>query len=141
MKKDCLKLECRIIMGIMLLCASNGVAQTAEIPVAKYRADRILIKPTSSDISAVHAQLGTKVYRQYPLFGNIQVISVPPQLTVQEAIAGYQKSGLVHYAEPDYEGTAVAVPNDPLFPDQWSYIVLGLPAHGSLLYNQFLFAN
>jgi len=72
----------------MVLCASRGFAQNAEIPVAKYRADRILIKPIRSDISDVHAQLGTKVYRQYPLFGNIQVISVPPQLSAQEAIAG-----------------------------------------------------
>jgi hypothetical protein len=67
------------------------------------------------------------------LFGNIQVISVPPQLTVQEAIAGYQKSGLVHYAEPDYEGTAVAVPNDPLFPDQWSYKNIGFAWYRNFL--------
>jgi subtilisin family serine protease len=89
----------------------QAVAQT-------YRQDRILIKPSVANIDALHTQLGTRVLRRYPQIGNIQVVQLPAGTTVPQAIAQFQNSGQVAYAEPDYIVHAVVTnPNDPKFAD------------------------
>lgn len=100
----------------LLLSAGQGHTQTAE-----YRQDRILIKPSvtpTEALAALHGQLGTTALRSFPRIGNIQVVQLPSRLTVQQAIAAFENSGLVIYAEPDYLAQTMQVfPNDPRFVD------------------------
>ena len=90
-----------------------GNAQEA---AAKWRNDQILIVPLVEDIPQVHAQAKAQVHRKFPRLGNIQVIRLPANLAVKDAIDLYLKSGLVRYAEPDWIGEPTATPNDPYFP-------------------------
>ncbi len=43
----------------------------------------------------------------------MQVIQLPPGANIREALAQYQQSGLVEFAEPDYIVRASVAPNDP----------------------------
>jgi len=96
----------------LLLSAARLHAQTA------FREDRILVKPSVTNIAAVHTRLGTRVLKSFPQIGNIQVVELPQGLTVAEAIAEFEKSGTVQYAEPDHiVHASVTNPNDPKFTD------------------------
>ena len=81
-----------------------------------FRDDRILVKPKPGVILSVlgelHALLGTEVLQSYPSIGDLQVLQVPVAASVSDLIAIYQRSGLVEYAEPDYQVQALLAPND-----------------------------
>src|ERR1043165_801370 len=69
------------------------------VGVPNFRADRILVKPLPGvDLTALHGIIGAQVLRHYPAIGNLQVVRVPPGLTVPAVLALYQQSGLVAYA-------------------------------------------
>jgi subtilisin family serine protease len=86
-----------------------------------YRADRILIKPKAGINRAVldnfHLTRRADVLRTFDGIGHLQVLSVPEGETAPSLITQYQKSGLVEFAEPDYEIHAAATPNDPKYLD------------------------
>ncbi len=106
----------RAVIGTVV-CTVLSVAQI-QAQTNQYRSDRILVKPSVSNINTLNAQLGTRVLRSYPNIGNIQVIQLPDGMTVPQAIAQYQNSGQVAYAEPDYLVQAtVTSPNDPKYTD------------------------
>jgi hypothetical protein len=107
----------RAVIGTIAVCTVFSMAQI-QAQTNQYRSDRILVKPSVSNINMLNAQLGTRVLRSYPHIGNIQVVQLPQGMTVSQAIADYQNSGQVTYAEPDYlvEAT-VTNPNDPRFTD------------------------
>ncbi len=94
-------------------------------PGMKYRTDRILVKPKKgiklSQLEAHHRKLGSHSRHTFSRIGNLQIVELPPSMTVSQAIAAYQSSGLVEYAEPDYIVHVQASPNDPNFLDgsQW----------------------
>lgn len=46
---------------------------------------------------------------------------VPPNADIEELIARFSALPEVEYAEPDYIVRALAVPNDPWFPEQWTF--------------------
>src|SRR5216117_1828864 len=97
----------------LLLSAASAQAQTNV-----YRQDRILVRPSVANIDYVHTRLGTRVLRSYPQIGNIQVVELPQGMSVTQAIAEFEKSGSVQYAEPDYvRQVTVTNPNDPRFTD------------------------
>ena len=81
--------------------------------------DRVLLKPTKArdpgDLVALHLKLGTKVTRSFPQIENLEVVTLPPGLSVEQAIHLFQGSGLVDYVEPDYEVHALLSPNDPWY--------------------------
>ena len=106
-----------VIGTIAVVCAVFSMAQI-HAQTNQYRSDRILVKPSVSNINTLHAQLGTRVLRTYPQIGNIQVVELAQRQTVALAIAEFENSGLVQYAEPDYIVQAtVTNPNDPRFTD------------------------
>src|SRR5437762_8198167 len=80
---------------------------------ANYRNDRILVKPLAgAQLSVLHALLGTRVLHTFSAIGNLQIIQVPSGTTVDAVLPLFQQSGLVQYAERDYQVQALAVPND-----------------------------
>lgn len=89
---------------------------------ARFRADRILIRPKSgidpAMLTRFHTAQKAKVVRRFEKLGDIQVLRLPKQEAIRGLIAKYMQSGLVEYAEPDYRvHLAVTSPNDPKFVD------------------------
>ena len=73
----------------------------------------------------VHALRGTRLTSRIRGSG-IEVVQLPPGLTVDQAVAAYRSSPLVEIAEPNLRRQLFqAVPNDPIFPDQWSLLNTG----------------
>src|SRR6266545_389453 len=81
-----------------------------------FRQDRILVKPKPgillSDLEALATLLGAQILQSYPEIGDLEVLHVPSTSSVTDLSAIYQASGLVEYAEPDFQVSALAVPND-----------------------------
>lgn len=112
---------------MLLIQAAHPVLGQVTVAVAqpaiqaRYRPDRILIKPktgTPADAMArVHKRQGTRVRGAFPALENLQVITVPEGAKVEEILAQYRQSGLVEFAEPDYLLRASAIPNDPRYAD------------------------
>src|SRR5262249_36985038 len=88
-------------------------------PAAAFRPDRILIKPkpgpAPAALAKLHATLGTRVLRRFTAVEDIHVLKLPGGLSARQAIASYQQSGLVEFAEPDYWVHLSTVPNDPYY--------------------------
>lgn len=69
-------------------------------------------------LAEFHAAQQTEVLRQFPRVSNLQVLQLPEGDTVPAAVARYQQSGLVEFAEPDFFVSATGTfPNDPRFLD------------------------
>lgn len=97
-------------------------ASVTGTPANPYRADRILIKPkretTPAALANFHLARRGKVLRAFPRMGGLEIVSVPAGETVTNFVARYAQSGLVEFAEPDYEFHASAtMPNDPKYLD------------------------
>lgn len=98
-----------------------GIATAQDFTPGGFRTDQILIRPrpeiTPSALAGFHALRGGEVARTFARFGNLQLVRLPKGETVPEAIARYQQSGLVEFAEPDHIIHAALTPNDPRFLD------------------------
>src|SRR5947207_15989011 len=65
---------------------------------AGFRADRMLVKPKpNTDLTALHARLGTTVLRSFPGIGNLQVLQLSASADVRTLLSAFQQSGLVEY--------------------------------------------
>src|SRR5439155_11821772 len=95
--------------------SASADSVSAQNLLEDFRQDRILIKPKSgilSGLGELHALAGTQVLESYPGIGNLQVVKVPATASITDLISTYRHSGLVEYAEPDYQVQALRVPND-----------------------------
>lgn len=93
---------------------------------APFHPQRILVQPRrDADLTALnqfHAAQRCRTERAFPTLGRLQVVRLADGADVPTAVARYQASGLVQFAEPDYVVTAAATfPNDPRMQDgtQW----------------------
>jgi subtilisin family serine protease len=100
------------------LPAQHSSALVPITPAPAYRADRILVMPKqAAAMATLHSQLGTTVLANFPGIGGLQLVGVPGGETVTSLITKLQSSGLVEFAEPDYEMALFLSPNDPRFAD------------------------
>lgn len=60
-----------------------------------------------------------------PDLKNIYLLKTSPDTVIPAMAAEYQNNPAVEYAEPNYLARAQMVPNDPLYPQQWSHKVTG----------------
>ncbi len=101
------------LLAVAIVSPPAANAQTSGATSASFRPDRLLVMPEAGvDLTALHTLLGTTVLRSFPGIANLQVVQLPPTLSVADAIAFYQDSGLIEYAEPDFIVHAVLTPND-----------------------------
>lgn len=107
-----------VAASIFIWLTASARAQSTQ---PAYREDRILIKPKAginqTALNNFHLARKGEVLRTFDGIGHLQVLRVPKGETVPSLIAQYQKSGLVEFAEPDYEIHAAAAPNDPKYTD------------------------
>jgi len=90
----------------------------------QYAPDKILLKPKNGNYNrllAIYREKGIQIKREYELLGGLQLLKLPANVTVKEAIAFLRKAGLAEYVEPSYRYTLfTTTPNDTYFADQWA---------------------
>src|SRR5437870_4369603 len=94
--------------------SASADSVSAQNLLEDFRQDRVLVKPKSGILSALgdlHASVGVQVLQSYPDIGNLQVIKVPATASITDLISTYRRSGLVEYAEPDYQVQALQAPD------------------------------
>jgi subtilisin family serine protease len=113
----------RVVMLLVGCLSAFECAAVIRLPQTNhlFRSDRILVKvrdtvaPTA--LSSLQSATGTTMRRSYPSMGNLQVLQLPPGLTVNAALHAYRASELVEYAEPDFIVHAARVPNETRYFD------------------------
>src|SRR6266700_4984897 len=114
-----------VVFLLLTIARDFGQASSVLVPPVDgraYREDRILLKPKSGTSLAVlarfHSSHQAKVLQTFEGIGRLQIVELPKDASVPAFIADYQRSGLVEFAEPDYEGHTFATsPNDPRYLD------------------------
>ncbi|PYM16528.1 MAG: hypothetical protein DME18_01195, partial [Verrucomicrobia bacterium] len=85
---------------------------------ADYRNDRILVRPLAGvDLSVLHVLLGTRVLQTFPAMGNLEIVQLPAGAIVDNILALFRQSGLVQYAERDFQVQGLLAPNDFRYQD------------------------
>jgi subtilisin family serine protease len=80
-----------------------------------------------SEARDVHAALGSRLRSRIRPFG-VDVVKLPPGMSVVRAAAEYEADPLVEVAEPNLRRQLLQVPpNDPFFSDQWGLLNNGQP--------------
>ncbi|MCW5552862.1 MAG: S8 family serine peptidase [Verrucomicrobiae bacterium] len=112
-----------MVTAIWLALVFGADAGTA---LSSYHPERILVLPRDASrldaLAQLHAAHQHRVVRSLPEPSHVQVVQLADGETVPVAVARYQASGLVLFAEPDYAVSAAStLPNDPRFQDgtQW----------------------
>ena len=89
----------------------------------KFKPDRVLVRfrkgVPGASVSAAHRKLGAHILRTYSRIEGLQLVRIPPSMTVEDAMHKYEKNRDVLYVEPDYYVKAVVTPNDPSFANLW----------------------
>jgi subtilisin family serine protease len=124
-------------MALLALGLATHAFAAAPVPAtpARVRGDRILVRPKEGgDLAAlgrVHGQLNLRLARTLLHVHGLQVLELPPMASdraVAAIIAALNRTGLVDYAERDYDLGIQAVPNDFRYynGDQWNMNNIGL---------------
>ena len=100
--------------------------QPGIVTPAAARPDRIIVKGrphgAPQALERLHQRLGTRWRHRAADPQGVDVVDLPPGLTVAAAVAQFRGSGGVEYAEPDYLLKVLATPNDFRYNnlDQWN---------------------
>jgi subtilisin family serine protease len=119
----------RLLIALMLAVTITSAAWAAPGDrKAEYVQGEILVKFRSGTppetIERFGGRMKTSVKRK-PNFIGVQLLSLPPDLSVEKALAEYRNHPDVLYAEPNYIRRAFAAPNDPDFDQQWGLQNIG----------------
>ena len=108
-------------IGSVKISAQAILSQAAK---GNYKEGELLVKFKSDVVTAssqkVHKAVGSSVVKTYKLVPNLELVTLPKDLSVQEAIQNFMSDPNVEYAEPNYALCASKVPNDPYFRNQWA---------------------
>ena len=124
---DSLKMVFVATLGAVLVVLGVGTVKAAadELRPAfptqggkQFAQDRIIVKleeeATQADLAALNRR--NEARTEEVLFnGDLNVIDLPEDLPVKEAVQHYKASSEVEYAEPDFLLQSAASPNDPSF--------------------------
>ena len=129
------------LTGIALLMCVCFVAAAAVQPAqSPFRADRILIQPKAganpATLRQFHAAHQSLILSDFAGVRGLQVVQVPAGETATNLIAQYQRSGLVEFAEQDYEGHVFDTkPNEVAYTNGtlWGLNTISAPAAWDVL--------
>jgi subtilisin family serine protease/subtilisin-like proprotein convertase family protein len=90
--------------------------------LSSYPTDYILVRyhPGVDANAVAQAVPGARITEAIAEQHNLYQVSLPPGVSVSQAVAIYQQSPLVHFAQPDYALSLAAIPNDPQFASMWN---------------------
>lgn len=111
-------------LALVCCCLSSGLSVWGATVASHGR--QLLLMPRHGaalpGLNALHAARQAQVVRVFPTLADLQVVRLRNEDHVADAIARYQASGLVDFAEPDYVvSVAATLPSDPYFQNgtQW----------------------
>ncbi len=81
--------------------------------IVKFKSNREVLS------QAVHGKLGARVVKNL-YKGQLQLVKLPPGMSLEEGIRKYRQDPNVEYAEPNYIVRKAVIPNDPYFTNQWA---------------------
>ena len=87
--------------------------------------DRLLASP---DVRTARPLVNRRDPKDSIGLGRIYRLDLAPSADTAALIAALATDPSVEYAEPDYIARAAAIPNDPLFPQQWGLTKINAPA-------------
>ena len=95
------------LIGTLHVSDSRVSAKPRKSPEKReFRDNGLIIKPkrgaSDQSIRALHASLGVGVSARFADLGNIEVLDLPPGLSVVAAMERYMRHPLIEYAEPDF---------------------------------------
>jgi len=93
---------------------------------------RFLIEdPSSSQVALnLHAQVNATVIKDYNEISGLQLVKIPDNICLTDAINIYSQSSQVLYAEPNNIYQISLMPNDPGFNNQWGLYNTGQIVYG-----------
>ena len=68
---------------------------------------------------AINHQIGATVIKEYNEVKGLQLVKIPSNMSLKDAIAKYKKNSNVIYAEPNYAYVANSIPDDTYYDYQW----------------------
>jgi len=116
-----------LLAGLIVAVTLGMGTGVAEPGGAPYVPGQVLVKfqpgTPASEVARAHAAAGSAVRDEIPQIG-VQVIGLPPGLTVGKAIGLYERNPNVEFVEPDYYVEPALRPNDEWYenwqlPLQW----------------------
>ena len=116
--------------------SSNITAQSTlkNINSTNYKKDEIFVrfkytsKANYKAISKkVNLQIGATVIKEYSEVKGLQLVKIPKNISLQDALAKYNKNSNVIYAEPNYVYTEDSIPDDTYYNNQWGLSQINAP--------------
>lgn len=102
--------------------SENGQTKATPNAGKNYKEGELIVKFKSgvpeSARDKIHIKYGAQRIKEFPGL-RMHHIKLKKGMSVEEAVAYYQADPAVEYAEPNFLVSALAVPNDPSFPQLW----------------------
>jgi len=113
--------------------ADSQVKFMGQVISPDYKAGQVLVKYRTPVRAAAarHFQEEYGISVAKTLKSGVQLVKLPPELSVEEALAIYDRSPNVVYAEPNYRYFADVIPNDPDFSKLWGLHNTGQEVNGT----------
>jgi thermitase len=111
----------------------------SEMGKGKYKEGELLVKFKSGVIGIsslkLHQAVGASVANRFTIVPNLELVKLPKEMLVKDAVIQYMSDPNVEYAVPNYMIRALSVtpvePNDTYFPLQWALKNTGSYASGT----------
>lgn len=121
-------------LGVATVIELQGSGARVIDPRATYVEGEVLVRyrpfRAASDRQSMLSRLGAQQMREIPLLRLVQV-RIPAGQTVEQAIQAFSSDPQVEHVQPNYIYRPHAVPNDPLFSQQWGYRNTGQTVSGA----------
>jgi subtilisin family serine protease len=119
-----------------VLTKITSQAVLTEAVKGNYKEGELLVRfkdgTSATTMANLHQSVGATVIKGFTNVTNLRLVSLPPGLSVVDAIGTYMADANVLYAEPNYLYSTFTAPNDPYFyPQQWALSNTGTYAGGS----------
>jgi len=107
-----------VLLLVLLLSSSLGAQPFAEVPGEHEFSGRMICLPTAGNLAAASAMILNDTV--VPSTGQIYFPLEAGQ-TENECYAELMAMGIFEYVEPDWRVFPTAIPNDPIYGDQWHH--------------------
>ena len=109
-------------LGVGLPPAGHDFTKVAS--GVEFRKERLLVRFAEGMRGATRAGLlaqlgGATVEREYKIVPGLCLVKLPQGVSVAQALASFNGTAGVVYAEPDYQVKALGIPNDARFSELW----------------------
>jgi thermitase len=107
-----------LLAGLLVFASLGAGVGWSDAGQTPYVPGQVLVKfhpgTPASEVARAHAAAHSAVLDEIPQIG-VQIVELPPGLSVGKAIGFYERNPNVEFVEPDYYVEAALVPNDPYY--------------------------